>query len=262
MKIEQMIEQHKQMWVAFEKLNQKIEENNDFVKPKWVDIIREKMSEKPYEPKEGEYFVEINREGKSLIGIFKNREKQDTISTYSFLGFEKRLCVNSTCFIYPDYALRPATPKEKQLLDDKLKEQGKMWNAEKRQIEDIPTWKVGDWFIPHKPKENKAPTWVPDMDEYDGKACEIKSIDKDGYLRTSSMWAFHPDWCEKTEEPKKEPKIGDMCIFWDDDKRDALIRLFDMKTPYEYIDSTGIDWGNCIPFESVEQYKKFINEEC
>jgi len=40
-----------------------------------------------------------------------------------------------------DNLIRHATEEEKQLLLDKLKEQGKTWNAETLQIEDLPKWK-------------------------------------------------------------------------------------------------------------------------
>lgn len=92
----------------------------------------------------------------------------------------------------------PATPEEIQLLTDKLEEQGKRWNAEKKVIEDLP----------------------------------------------------------------KEPKVGDMCIFWDNDKREAICGI--RKAHYEegsYYTNEDISYNNCIPFESVEQYKKFISND-
>ena len=240
-----MIEQNNEMWAAYEKLNEKLEEK-----------------QAPYEPKEGDYMYVLTHEGEDAIAIrAKGFEKTTSYAHLHKYGvmklyFKTRyFCFNSDISI-----IRPATPKEKQLLDDKLKEQGKRWNAEKKVIEDIPTWKIGDWFIPHKPKVNNIePIWVGGMDCYDGKPLKVFSVFQ-GTI-TANGYCFQFDWCEKTEEPKKEPKIGDMCIFWDDNKRNALIRLFNMKTPYEYIDSTGTDWGNCIPFESVEQYKNFIENE-
>lgn len=246
MKIEQMIEQHKQMWAAFEKLNQKIEEK-----------------QAPYEPKEGEYYV-LEAFEQKWISILNNIGNIDYIDHVSYnVGYD---ILSSPSTTAKSHKLRPATPEEKQLLDDKLKEQGKRWNAEKKCIEDIPTWKVGDWFIPHKPKENKHPFWINDMDKYDNKPLQVKHLIKmDDIDILGSVFNFHPDWCEKTEEPKKEPKIGDMCIFWVDDKSLAIVGVlkeiyggkdFNFKT------REGMVYNNCIPFESIEQYKKFINEEC
>ena len=38
--------------------------------------------------------------------------------------------------------MRPATEEEKQLLFEALAERGKRWNAEKKQIEDLPRWRA------------------------------------------------------------------------------------------------------------------------
>ena len=249
MKIEQMIEQHEKMWAAFEKLNEKLEEK-----------------QAPYEPKDGEYCY-VKTKIKSEFIFIKNSGTALTSKYISlYLNENNKHFALGDCYACTDNAsiteLRPATPEEKQLLDDKLKEQGKRWNAEKKQIEDIPTWKVGDWFIPHKPEDVlKLPDWVDDMDNFDGKRLKVESITIVGWL-WSNDFNFHPDWCEKTESPKEEPKIGDMCIFWDIDKEYAICALYSGVRHDYFLDTTGAMWQNCIPFESIEQYKKFINEEC
>lgn len=183
MKIEKMIEQHKQMWAAFEKLNEKLEEK-----------------QAPYEPKDGEYcyvktkikseYIFIKNCGTALtskyISLYLNKNNKHF--TLGFCG---------SCTADADITeLRPATPEEKQLLDDKLKEQGKRWNAEKKCIEDLPN----------------------------------------------------------------EPQIGDMCIFWDNEKEYAVCALYGGAKHDYFMDTTGAMWQNCIPFESVEQYKNFIKD--
>lgn len=72
-----------------------------------------------------------------------------------------------------------------------------------------PALKVGDWFIPHKPKNTgEYPTWNNYMDKYDSIPLKIRSISSDGsYVSeiTGGYW-FNPAWCEKWE-----PKRGDYC---------------------------------------------------
>lgn len=163
----------------------------------------------------------------------------------------------------------PATPGQIQFLTDKLKEQGKRWNADKKCIEDIPTFKKGDWFIPHKPKDWldwKNPYWdETDMDEFDGKTLQVGCFiqGKGGqYLRAEDC-SFHPSWCEKVEAPKPEPKVGEMCIFWNSEKpyaHCAILGEINTKRGRPYTDKCGDDYRNCIPFESIEQYKNLIKE--
>lgn len=106
------------------------------------------------------------------------------------------------------------------LLNEVLKNNITRWNADKECIEDLP----------NKPIVN-----------------EITPV----------------DYCEKIEEPKKEPKIGEMCIFWDELKKYAIcsiLQYIDTIEPYIYETIVGYIYKNCIPFESVEQYEKFIKE--
>ena len=64
------------------------------------------------------------------------------------------------------------------------------------------TFKPGDMFIPHKPKEkDTGPNWVRNMDKFDGKTLIVDAIDACGYLEVDETeYIFHPDWCEKVEE--------------------------------------------------------------
>ena len=61
-------------------------------------------------------------------------------------------------------------------------------------------------------------------------------------------------------------KKGDLAIFWQFDKTQAVVRLFDneqgdvFQTPI-YVDNTGHWWANAIKFESKEQYERLIKGE-
>ena len=214
-----------------------------------------------YVPKDGE-FVRTKR---GNILIFKKLGDANKCRRYASFSFG-RLAIGEEDSKWCGYIYDidgPATPEEIQLLTDKLKEQGKRWNAEKKCIEDIPTFKVGDWFIPHKPKkrEGRASMWINEMNGFDGIKLQIDEIDEDVDI-ICGEYSFDPDWCEKAEAPKKEPKIGEMCIFWDDEQESALcgiLRSIEVEKPY-YRDNSCWSWENCIPFESIEQYKNLIKE--
>ena len=61
-------------------------------------------------------------------------------------------------------------------------------------------------------------------------------------------------------------KKGDLAIFWQFDKTQAVVRLIDneqgdvYQTPI-YVDNTGHWWGNAVKFESKEQYERLIRGE-
>ena len=60
------------------------------------------------------------------------------------------------------------------------------------------------------------------------------------------------------EDLPKEPKIGKLCIFWDFACKYSSIRLFKKMEDGRYVDSTGGQWHNCIPFESEDQFIEHI----
>lgn len=65
------------------------------------------------------------------------------------------------------------------------------------------------------------------------------------------------EWNEKTQEIIVKPKIGELCIFWFLDKKEAIVGILeDLKmtngeTYYKYGKGW---WSNCRIFESKEQY--------
>lgn len=239
-------------------LDTKLKENG-----KYFD--KESMSIKEIEPlfKEGDYLTTTTKEGKRWIGIFDRYEREAII--YKVLLKPKTI-------LYYDVHLtfgkpRLATQPEINILDAKLKENGKYFDKEimsilkKKKNPVKPTFKVGDWVIPKKPKDvRQNPAWTPLMDEYDGQTLEIEEINFEGYLGIDG-WNFNPNWCTKVEAPKL--KVGDLCIFWNYKKSDAVIgKLTGIDNipdfPYEVANVSS--YKNCFKFESMEQYNKFIEE--
>lgn len=129
-KIEQMIEQHREMWDAYKKPNEKIEE-------------------KTYEPKNGDYCAHTDEVGDTLVCIYKNKNGEGHnyhVGCKSWLSY--RLDFNDWCI--GEWVDRPATPEEIALLDSKLAEQGKFFNKETMQIEEVKKEpKGGDFCIFH-----------------------------------------------------------------------------------------------------------------
>ena len=159
---------------------------------------------------------------------------------------------------------RLANQAEINILDDKLKEDGKYFDKESMSIKDIvnePAFKVGDWVLITKPKDvNQKLKWNTRMDRYNGRVLMIQRITDDGYFYID-YWNFHPDWCTKAEAPKPF-KVGDICIFWDDNKSNAIIGKLTSIDMSDYPYEVGSMWSyeHCIKFESMEQYNKFIEE--
>jgi len=79
-------------------------------------------------------------------------------------------------------------------------------------------FKVGDWFVPHKPDKNVIDTqsrgklfWNERMDEFNNKPLQIQQIIAGELLSISGTgFVFHPDWC--TYIPKGHP---DRCEKWE-----------------------------------------------
>lgn len=64
----------------------------------------------------------------------------------------------------------------------------------------------------------------------------------------------------------EEPKKGDLAIFWDNNKRYAVIKLYERlkgseEWYYKHEDNSGSSWRNAIKFESREQYEKLLKGE-
>jgi hypothetical protein len=289
------------------------------------DLIREYVTNLKlwdYLPKEGDYFYVKSKSNREYIAIAKNGEDltsrfaslcQDYGQLYDYeSGF--------VCLELDIKELRSATTEEIDLLDTKLKEDGKYFDKESMSIKEIEPlfkegdylttttkegkrwvgifdrYKVGDWVIITKPKDvRQKPNWYIEMNKYDGKTLMIERINSYGYLVIDG-WKFNSDWCEKVEEPKSkaremvkglkeyfektskdqvikdweatrefdvthaETKIGELCIFWEDRKDEAIIAKLTKIDNYDdapYVACSSFNYTNCILFESIEQYNEF-----
>ncbi len=82
----------------------------------------------------------------------------------------------------------------------------------------------------------------------------------------SEMVEVINEMVSEAEDAPEEPKEGDLAIFWQFDKTQAVVRLFDNKQggvfqiPI-YVDNTDHWWNNAIKFESKEQFEKLIKGE-
>lgn len=250
-KIEKIIKQHNEMWAAFKEVNEE---------------LSEKLAEK-WMPKKGEYATTVGLGGEKLIVIFKKWKDSELFFHYAGLNTYGKLTIGTPFGFLRGDIIRPATPSEISLLDSKLAEKGKRFDKEKLELVDIPKFQVGDWFIPHKPKQNKTNVfWAKEMDEFDGIALQVsepKFKNAEGIYSEVADWHFHPDWCEKTTAPKhKEPIIGELAIGWDMKRECAVIGALtgiDTTQNNNYPFCVGELWlPNAILFESIEQYKELL----
>lgn len=73
---------------------------------------------------------------------------------------------------------------------------------------------VGDEVIVHKPNNpDEYPTWVDDMDEYDGKVVKISTIYSDEFGIYGTTFTFSPNWIEypaSEELNDVEPDISEL----------------------------------------------------
>ena len=105
---------------------------------------------KEWKPKDGDVYV-TNDDG---IGIYNaNRDHPEGVIP-CYLGLTKEDVLNIWTEQYTwgfgrEDTMRPATEEEKQRLFDALAKEGKRWNVETKQIEDLPRWraKMGDFYF-------------------------------------------------------------------------------------------------------------------
>ena len=92
--------------------------------------------EKKYTPKDGDVVACAG-----AVAIYAGTNENGEIKTYCAFNGMYLCAKKSDGWGYTsDY--RPATSAEKQRLFDALAKQGKRWNAEKKQIEDLPRWRA------------------------------------------------------------------------------------------------------------------------
>lgn len=82
----------------------------------------------------------------------------------------------------------------------------------------------------------------------------------DGTAYTVKTWSDKKTFILKSIK-KWQPKKGDLCIFWDYEKRDSFIDIFKKQDGSLYSDRENCRFFNCIPFISEEQFKEHISYE-
>ena len=100
------------------------------------------------------------------------------------------------------------------------------------------------------------------FDQYIGDPLTVLGYTESGNVFFDEfMYKLDEEWLEPYEELKK----GDLAIFWDEDKKYAVIRFYDRPNESEecfrYKDKMGNVWANAIKFESKEQYERLIRGE-
>lgn len=231
-----------------------------------VDSLMELVEEQKY--KNGDFVYEDGRI--MIVKSYPNFHHANVWHTHSDeISYNETYAVD---FSAPTF--RHATEEERQILIDALAEDGKRWNDDKKCIEDIPQqkFKVGDKVKIRDGVSSKTIIFDkiyfnPSMDFFIGKQMVVEKNrivadclcveckDLDG---VSILNIFKEDWLEPCSD---EPKKGDLAIFWDYDKADANITIYDKKDHKYHSDISGIHWENAIKFESKEQFEKILRGE-
>ena len=123
--------------------------------------------EQKYVPKDGDVVSCM-----SIIAIYAGTNENGSIRTYAALH-EQRLqtVISERGWGYTEN-FSPATETERQRLFDALAKEGKQWNAEAKQIEDLPRWRAkknGTYYYVNDDssiRETKEMEWAIDNDFY------------------------------------------------------------------------------------------------
>lgn len=234
-----------------------------------VEVINERVSD-ANEPqyKDGD-FLHSDWDNENITIIYRKRNWNDLFyhvskSNSGGLRFKK------DAYWPNNEDFRLATESEKKELIDVLAGVGKLWNADKLCIEDIlpkRKFKIGDKVkikegISSKTHRGEFPWFMGGMDELIEKELTVDVCANGIVCVEESGYNLHEDWLEPYAEELKE---GDLAIFWDKDKRNAIIRFYkklnESEVSFRHKDQNGLDWVNAIKFESKEQYERFIKGE-
>ena len=173
----------------------------------------------------GEYYTATN-ENDSWISIAKDKEECGISNFCSYASRLKYLHIGSAVPFKMQF--RPATPSETALLDSKLAEHGKLFDKDRCKLVDI---------------------------NRDGVRCCANCGNNTDSCRDYrciglSRWIAKP----------KAPIVGEMAIFWDSRKNEAICAIFEDRTLGIYHSSMAKSHYNAILFESIEQYKAFLSQ--
>lgn len=96
-----------------------------------------------WEPRDGE--ICYVKACSSFIAAIRSKE-HDNLYAYAIFSISTNSInsprINIICSIADIREIRPATDSEKQLLFDALAKQGKMWDAQKKAVVDLPRWRA------------------------------------------------------------------------------------------------------------------------
>ena len=238
-----------------------------------VEILNERVSERVNQSEVSEFKDGDFVAGFGCIFILHKQIDEDSAQYHVLYAI-----TNGRLSYYNTYSqlggknkLRHATEEEKQILLDALAKEGKRWNEEKLCVEDIPKrkFKRGDKVrikhgVSSKTHNNVRPAFVGEMDDLIGKTMTVdRYTDRRNYVACEGIcWRFLEEWLEPYVEQLKK---GDLAIFWDEDKRYAVIRFYERsdgsKGYIQHTDNTGYWWDNAIKLESKEQYERLIRGE-
>ena len=113
----------------------KIEQQDGF-----LVVVFEPKKEEKWVPKDGDV-IAFGADPEDLsIAIFESMEEDDCFKAHAV--FDNRILFYKPGWLFMN--IRPATDDEKQRLFDALAKEGKRWNAETKQIEDLPRWRAKD----------------------------------------------------------------------------------------------------------------------
>ena len=86
-------------------------------------------------------------DGDNNIGLYRG-EKDDFWESYIYLGCNNYLYGPNIGGYHEHKNTKPATKEQRDLLFQKMKEEGYKWDAEKKELNEIePKFKVGDWVV-------------------------------------------------------------------------------------------------------------------
>lgn len=152
--------------------------------------------EKQPEFKEGDIVALMVRKC-THITIFKSRQE-------TYIGFHAVLCNNEQLLLEEafieddgDIELRLATDSEKQQLFDALAKEGKCWDAEKKQIVDLPKKCEFKPFDKVLCRNSKDDTWEADLFARLTRK-EIDYIQSGKYLCVGDLWMYCIPYNEQT----------------------------------------------------------------
>lgn len=96
----------------------------------------------------------------------------------------------------------------------------------------------------------------------DNQIAEIRPATEDErILLDKALHEKGKKWNPETMQIETLTKVGDFCIFWNDDKslaRCGVLSEIDPTREFPYQINYGIYFGNCILFQSTEYFKEFI----